>query len=121
MTRVARRSASGSSTPRTPLHNDASFANAGSSTKKTLSAPDVRSAPGGEGAVINAIAQYLLWRFKLVPLILFGMVVAGTGAYMIAGLMVRFGLLDEKAAQLAMTAIFFVALIGGAWAYDRFR
>jgi hypothetical protein len=65
--------------------------------------------------------QYLLWRFKMVLLILFGMIVAGAAAFWVAGLIVHSGVLDEKAAQLAMTAIFFVALIGGAWAYDRFR
>jgi hypothetical protein len=28
--------------------------------------------------------------------------------------------LDENASELAMTVAFFVVLIGGAWAYDRF-
>jgi hypothetical protein len=71
--------------------------------------------------VISAIAQYLSWRFKLLFLFLFGMVVAGACAFWVAGLIVHLGLLDERAAQLAMTVVFFVALIGGAWAYDRFR
>ena len=68
----------------------------------------------------NDWTQILFRRFKLILLFLFGMVMAGIGAHGFGTLTTHLGL-DEKTTQLAMTVAFFVVLIGGAWAYDRFR